>query len=764
MLTAALEDWACNTRDGELQARLLRVARLADPDTKWRDRLRDPALWKDRAAMVRLAEEAPVAELPPQTIFLLATLLDGVGVDGGELLRKAQARRPDEFWANFNLSMNLWVAGKNTEAVGFARAAVAVRPESPVLILLGAILVDDSATTHDAPTREAKLKEAIAVCRLAVERDPDSHQAHAFLGMALTAAGETEEAIRTCRRAVEIAAVMPREGGAYAALAEALLADGETDEAIAAYRKALELNHEFPKLHYRLGLALRARGDADEAADAFREAAKGPYGLFEAQFLLGDVLQNRGDLDGAVAAYGEASRAKEWFQRAHAALAITRLRQGRFAEARDETLLCMALPWEAAQRDALQQQLKLCDRLLAQEARLTAIRRGEARPAGAAEQRDLARLCQDYRRQYAAAARLYADAFAAQPALAEDLAAQDRYRAARAAALAGCGGGADASRLDDGERARLRRQALAWLTADADAWSARLLSWKAEDRRRVGEALREWTREGDLAGVHEPQSLEKLPEGERGRWRELWGRVERQLAVTPAGQFVQAREHMGRREWGKAADCYARAHTLGAADDGHFGFEYAALLLLSGDQEGYARVCARMAERCGKAPNLRPYHAARACTLASPSPVDPTVVQKLAREELLSPSNTDQPWSLTEQAALHGRSGRFAEAVPLLRQSFRSDPRPGHAVLNWVWLALAHQRLGNAEEARRWLDKARRWLDPHDGGFPSEEEDRLGRHLHNALEAQVLLREAEALLDARAARPVHPDPAAPPKR
>jgi hypothetical protein len=42
------------------------------------------------------------------------------------------------------------------------------------------------------------------------------------------------------------------------------------------------------------------------------------------------------------------------------------------------------------------------------------------------------------------------------------------------------------------------------------------------------------------------------------------------------------------------------------------------------------------------------------------------------------------------------------------------------------------------------LDRAGRWLDTHDGGLPSGEEDALGRHLHNGLEAHLLRLQAEA--------------------
>jgi hypothetical protein len=73
-------------------------------------------------------------------------------------------------------------------------------------------------------------------------------------------------------------------------------------------------------------------------------------------------------------------------------------------------------------------------------------------------------------------------------------------------------------------------------------------------------------------------------------------------------------------------------------------------------------------------------------------------------------------------------------------------------VVNWLWLALTHQRLGNVEEARRWLGKAQAWVDQHRDGMPARAEEELGLHLHNWLEAHILRREAEWLTAPRSPR------------
>jgi tetratricopeptide (TPR) repeat protein len=134
---------------------------------------------------------------------------------------------------------------------------------------------------------------------------------------------------------------------------------------------------------------------------------------------------------------------------------------------------------------------------------------------------------------------------------------------------------------------------------------------------------------------------------------------------------------------------------------------------------------------------------ARACTLAPHAVADVSLPGRLAEKEL---QGSREFWSLTEQGALAYWAGRFQEAVPLFAQSLRANPKPGAAVVTWLWLALAHQRLGKAEEARRWLGKAQAWPDQYGDGMPARADAEVGLHLHNWLEAHVLRREAEALI------------------
>ena len=81
-LLAGLDDWALVEEDAVLRSRLLQVARWADPDPSWRDRVRDPQVWHNREVLERLAAEA-------RRIRCASTVVD----DPGSLARAGRRRR-----------------------------------------------------------------------------------------------------------------------------------------------------------------------------------------------------------------------------------------------------------------------------------------------------------------------------------------------------------------------------------------------------------------------------------------------------------------------------------------------------------------------------------------------------------------------------------------------------------------------------------------------------------------------------------------------
>ena len=105
-------------------------------------------------------------------------------------------------------------------------------------------------------------------------------------------------------------------------------------------------------------------------------------------------------------------------------------------------------------------------------------------------------------------------------------------------------------------------------------------------------------------------------------------------------------------------------------------------------------------------------------------------------------------WSRWLQGALHHRAGRYRDALPLLQKS-RDDRShaPDGVAGTRMWMALAHHKLNQPEEARREFEQAEKWLVKFPDGLPSDAEMKLQRlHLHNWLEVHVLRLEVTPLL------------------
>ncbi len=109
------------------------------------------------------------------------------------------------------------------------------------------------------------------------------------------------------------------------------------------------------------------------------------------------------------------------------------------------------------------------------DARLASIVNGDQQPEDNAERLALAQRAYE-KLLHITAARLFAEALAADPKLADDRQVQIRYNAACVASLAGCGKGNDDPAPDDGAKTVLRQQALDWLKAELATWTTLLAS------------------------------------------------------------------------------------------------------------------------------------------------------------------------------------------------------------------------------------------------------------------------------------------------
>jgi tetratricopeptide (TPR) repeat protein len=303
------------------------------------------------------------------------------------------------------------------------------------------------------------------------------------------------------------------------------------NEAIAAYQKAIHLTPDFAVAHLNLGAALCQKKLFDDGIAAYKEAIQLKPEYAKAHYNLGVALEGKGLIDEAIAAYKEAIRLKPDFAEAYCNLGAVLKKKGAFSEAlaayrRGHKLGSKRPDWHHPSGQWVRQ----AEQLVQVEKRLSAVLKGTAQPVDAGECLDFARLCQQYRQRYAAAARFYKEAFAANLKLADNLAVGLRYNAACAAALAGCGQGKDAGGLDEKERSRLRRQALDWLRADLVAWQGDLEKKPTKARRDIVQQMLHWLADRDFTGVRGEAALAKLPEAERAAWRRLWADVAQTLS------------------------------------------------------------------------------------------------------------------------------------------------------------------------------------------------------------------------------------------
>jgi serine/threonine-protein kinase len=769
-LLAAVDDRAFvafMVNDRPLVERLLRIARLADPEPHWRDRFRAADAWKNPQQLDQLANEVfQTSPAPPgHQIVLLGLLMREAKSwrESTRLLGEACRRQSGNFWLNREMGAGLFMEARCLEAAAYYRAALALRPDNVgVLEGLGTALfhagriedglatyrraVDVSSASHSTRVRlvcalaEAGYwKDARAECERAVRLDPSDHLSPHRLGILLGQHNRRPEAIRFLQQATKIA---PTEAQPHTFLGGALLKVQRYDEAIVAFRTVTKLVPKDAAARYTLARALVDAGRPAEAIPELQMAVDLVPGEIWYSLELGAVLRSQGRSEEAVTAFRKSVGVEPRSRQAWRGVAAALLDQGNFGEARVATQRLLDLPATDDVLGAERRQLELCETLLGIEADLPAILAAKKRLTEVVPQRALAEWCFKHRRLPATAAGLYSDAFAAQPSLLDDREAGYRFNAACAAVLAGCGVGEDASKLDGQRRAALRQQALDWMSAEYRVRAEQLRS-DPRQRRVVLTDLRSWLANKDLAEVRDEAALARLSTEERRAWQTFWSQVETLVARDPVALVKQARDHLALQEWQKAVERYAEAFELEPSNDSHLWFEYAAAQLLAGNREGYRRTCAEMIVRCQSPSPLRPYLVARAGTLAADSTEDWAALELLAMGELHE--KRSEFWSLTEQGALYYRAGRFQEVTTLLERSLAVEGHPGRAILNWLWLALTCQKLGKVDEARRWLAKAADWLDQQEGRMPPET-SRMGMDLHNWLEAHVLRQEAEALL------------------
>jgi serine/threonine-protein kinase len=352
--------------------------------------------------------------------------------------------------------------------------------------------------------RLGRLEEARIAWKSALRADPLEHEAWYGYAELCAFVGDEDEYRRVRRALLErfgaTKSLFIAERAARACLLKPATGE-ELRKAVALAERAVERGPgdqwAHPYFVFVRGLAKYRQGDFDRAISAMRGDAAGVLGP-SPRLVISMALEQKGEATLARKTLASAVLSHDWTANE------VRDQDGCIAHALRREAEAMILP------------------------NLPAFLDGSYRPADNDERLALLGVCQ-FTNRTCAAARLYADAFATDPPLAEDLSAGLRSSAARAAALAGSEVGLDASKLSMAERTSWRRQARDWMRAELAACARLLEAKSASSPALVTRLLGNWKGDPDFAGLREPNILDAFSTDERSECLALWQAVDRLL-------------------------------------------------------------------------------------------------------------------------------------------------------------------------------------------------------------------------------------------
>jgi tetratricopeptide (TPR) repeat protein/serine/threonine protein kinase len=443
-------------------------------------------------------------------------------------LRKAIEIDPKHAPAHNGLGVFLYRQKQLDDAIAEFNQAIQIDPKYvPAHNNLGNALADKN-----------QWDEAIVEYKKAIDLDPEAAEPHSGLGNALVLKNpgnalvdkkQLDDAIAELKKAIEID---PKHAPAHSGLGNAFFRKGQLDDAIAEYKIAIELDPKNALAYYNLGIALADKKLLDDAIAAYKKAVEINPKLRNAYFNLGNALVGKRQFNDAIAAFQKTVEIDPKYAKGHASLGQVHLYMGHLAQAKASSENALKLMADNDPfRPIVLGQLERCNFRIALEDVLA----GRAKPADSRGWLALIQMCHN-RQRNAAAAKLSASAFAADPKLADDMKLQHRYNAACYAALAAAGKGIDAGELDDKERAHFRQQALEWLRADLTHWTLQATSDKPEERNLAQQRMKHWQEDSDLTGVRDKDALAKLPAEERVAWEKLWAEVAALLKKAESGK------------------------------------------------------------------------------------------------------------------------------------------------------------------------------------------------------------------------------------
>jgi len=246
---------------------------------------------------------------------------------------------------------------------------------------------------------------------------------------------------------------------------------------------------------------------------------------------------------------------------------------------------------------------------------------------------------------------------------------------------------------------------------------------------RLEQAMpRDWTVYRDRAGML--AQLGKKKESETALARAV------ELGADAPVVLRQAQVLARQGKWDRTAALLGRLHDE-QPEALNLVHLHAIALLQAGDAAAYRRSCADLLRATSKA-KLSPFAAnavAWTCAVGPQAVQDFGAVVALAEQAVAQAPAPAKALVLNTLGATLYRAGRCQDAVAKLNESVAANGGAG-VMQDWLFLAMAHHRLGEAMLAKKWLDKA--------ASAPPTPGD---EHFWDNAEVDGLRREVRALLE-----------------
>jgi WD40 repeat protein/tetratricopeptide (TPR) repeat protein len=271
----------------------------------------------------------------------------------------------------------------------------------------------------------------------------------------------------------------------------------------------------------------------------------------------------------------------------------------------------------------------------------------------------------------------------------------------------------------------------------------------AEELRREWRALREkyptdfTLAPADVAAWHHREAAECIVADERPAAVFHLDRLILAAPKMPLLYNVRAEVLAEMGDWDRAAAGLATAVTLPDAPAETWE-RLARVRLAAGDVGEYRRVCAAMLRRFGKADQGDVANSVAWTCVLAPGAL-PDLEPAVALAEMARALNRREANLLNTLGCILYRAGKYEEAVHRLEESIRLHGGGG-VPADWLFLAMAHHRLGHGDQAKQCLARGTALIKA-----AQEEKPRFAAHLYRLSWAQrqemlLFRREAEAVL------------------